>query len=213
MSLIMLIFGMGRVSAQQLQLGAPTPASGATIQLGSSIEFDIPEEALAAGMVYILYTLNDASQELKPTFKELQQAQENMFIGLPYKVALAADDMEGGVEWMLPVVISTGGQVTLRARLAVPAMGGDAGDDDFGTGGGTLTYSEMVTATYTVEGEAEKLLPPTFSPAGGEVEPKTEVAIASGYEESEEEEYAYMLVYVIDQDDAALDISSLNDLT
>ena len=183
---LMLFLGMGTAFAQTLPTPTFTPSSGSTqptsVAPGEEITFTLSKDLWDDyGMVYILYTFLDEMDEpeLEATSDELT-AWGNYIMGdvggfaspkagdkpnTDYEATLVMDDGEGEAMFTLPITVpeDAEGYLFFYARLAAE-------------GNGSVEYSNIVSAIYSVESEVE-MVAPTFNPAAGAVEPGTTVTI------------------------------------
>ncbi|MDE7150244.1 MAG: chitobiase/beta-hexosaminidase C-terminal domain-containing protein, partial [Bacteroidales bacterium] len=210
---LLISLGIAFANGKAATLPTPTftPASGSTIAPGTKIEFDIPDEAQSTGSVYVFYTVNDADNPLETTYKELSASVEDRFQGLPFKVALAMADEDDVMRWSIPCVITESGNVTFRARLAIAQADANGGtDDNMGGGGdGTLAYSEIIEATYRVEGDIARPYAPTFSPAPGALTAgNRNIRLTSRYGDDP----LHMTYYAIDGNDEVFEANTYDEL-
>ncbi|MDE6516034.1 MAG: chitobiase/beta-hexosaminidase C-terminal domain-containing protein, partial [Bacteroidales bacterium] len=206
------------VDASKLQKPTfKTPIAGSTVEPNSPITFEMPARydwTAYTNLAYVLYVENNAEVKLEGTAEEIMNAVSKDPVagakaGEPaYKVVECAK-MGDDLSWTEALIETAEGALTIRARLA----GINANDEVF--------YSDEVTVSCTVEkGEPDEpgtdpTLPetvktPTFVPAAGAVEKGT--AITWTWDEAYNEE-TYPLVavaYVVNGDDADLDITEEN---
>ncbi|MDE5703800.1 MAG: chitobiase/beta-hexosaminidase C-terminal domain-containing protein, partial [Bacteroidales bacterium] len=202
-------FANGKATTS-LPTPALTPPSGSTIQPGTKILFDIPDEAQSTGSVYVFYTVNSPDIPLETTYKELIASNEDQFQGLAFNVALAMADDNDVMNWTIPCVIMESGTVTLRARLAIakPDENGSTDDNMSGSGDGTLTYSDIIEATYQVEGDIKRPDAPTFSPVPGALAAGGTIRLTSSYIDDP----LHMTYYAIDGDHEIFEASTYGEL-
>ncbi|MDE7091072.1 MAG: chitobiase/beta-hexosaminidase C-terminal domain-containing protein [Bacteroidales bacterium] len=206
------------VDASKLQKPTiKTPIAGSTVEPNSPITFEMPARydwTAYTNLAYVLYVENNAEVKLEGTAEEIMNAVSKDPVagakaGEPaYKVVECAK-MGDELSWTEALIETAEGALTIRARLA----GININDEVF--------YSDEVTVSCTVEkGEPDEpgtdpTLPetvktPTFVPAAGAVEKGT--AITWTWDEAYNEE-TYPLVavaYVVNGDDADLDITEEN---
>lgn len=202
-----------------------TPNRG-NVKPGATIAFTLPEsldiETTYNDMAFILYVENNATVELKSDVATLWNAIAGGTGGEPMAEGAEGDETEPSAtlpfkvgmyregEWAIPVSLSAdaSGAVVLRAVLAV--------SEDMET----LLYSNEMTATYTVEGEAVKPTAPTFyvdgeavEAAAAEIAADAVVTLQNGYEEDEAEARLNPIYYKLNGTDADFEISDATVLT
>ena len=172
---LMLFLGIGTAFADEAETPATlptptfTPTSGATVEPGDVINFNIPEN-YAHDMVIFSYVFDNETVELKPTYAEVFATMAGGGTNLGYSLAVYT-----GGYWSSfgTVPADATGNTKMRVRMALAVPNEDDEDAD-----PNMVYSEVVEATYEVAAEAPvAMVPqPTLDPASGEVESGTTVS-------------------------------------
>ena len=192
---LMLFLGMGTAFAQTLPTPTFTPggngSTGVSAAPGQTITFTMPDDfdidEYATSMILLCYGF-DVDGQLKPSMSEIQNwiyyfQSEGQLSKPSASYEVVAYDGNGSTI-VVTIPEDASGMVEFTARLA------GITDED-----GEAVYSDLMDASYIVQGEVVKPAMPTFSPASGEVEPATKVSISSD---------ASMIWYCINGEDADL---------
>ena len=187
-----------------------TPTSGSTVAPGDVIDFTLPTEYASdqSLMVCVLYTFDASASFEEFTYDYINDLMGDMApasltgmnITMWFGGASVSDDedeeevgMSGAWTPTIQIPADASGTLTMRAHMVVI----DAEEN--------VTASEMVTATYTVEGEAAPVVieAPTFDPADGTaVTAGTEVSVVySGEKVDWTANATFAVLYVLNNPD------------
>ena len=191
----MLFLGMGTAFAGYFDTDPEiTPSSGSSVTKGQEIVFTVPDDLDLEDYSFlaILYSFDEDCMGFSIDATTLQ-AFYNAAMGQGtkpvknYEVVIGVIDGKE-VRWTNSVTVPTDAETPLSfmARMCALKLNGT-----------TIDRSEDIEATFIVAGGGEVVKPamPTFSPASGEVEPATKVAITAETDE---------IWYVIDGSDEDL---------